>query len=408
MGVAGDQRGMLTERSRVLRTADLDYDLPPERIATHPVHPRDAARLMVVAKGEAGAVGEPGHRRVRDLPGLLRPGDLLVFNTTRVLPARMRGVRVGTGGRAEVLYLHEGLAAGALAWTVLIKGRHTRAGAEFDLFDRQGNPSGVRLRVTGRPQSEPEAWTVEVEQRDKGNTGGTTVRRGEGQTLEVLNRVGLTPLPPYILRARRDAGDPGNDDADRADYQTVYARESGDPGGDSGGSVAAPTAGLHFTPELLAALARAGVGRAEVILHVGTGTFRPVETEFVEEHPMHEEWCGMTPEAVEAVRAARARGGRVIAVGTTAARTLESYAAAIGEGSGPIPGSLRTRLLVTPGYRWRWVDGLLTNFHLPRSTLMALVGAMVPGGVAGLKGLYAEAVRRGYRFYSFGDAMLIA
>ncbi len=374
----------------MLRTADLEYELPAERIATHPAHPRDAARLMVADRADPSRIS---HRLIRDLPDLLRPGDLLVFNRTRVLPARFRGVRIGTSGKMEGLYLHEAPAAAGPdpegpAWVCLIKGRHTRAGAEFELFDREGHRSGVRLFVRGRPETEPEAWLAEL-------------RSAEGQpTREVLDRVGLTPLPPYILKARKDAGDPGDEGADREEYQTVFAREAG--------SVAAPTAGLHFTPELLSRLAAAGVRCAEVVLHVGTGTFRPVETEFVEEHPMHHEWCSMDAGAIAAVLETRAACGRVIPVGTTAARTLEAYAATL-EGGGSAPASLETNLLITPGYRFRWVDGLLTNFHLPRSTLMAMVAALLPGdGVSALKALYDEALGREYRFYSFGDAMLVA
>jgi S-adenosylmethionine:tRNA ribosyltransferase-isomerase len=374
----------------VLRTSDLDYDLPPEHIATHPVSPRDAARLMVVDRRQ----GRTEDRTVRDLPALLRAGDLLVFNTTRVLPARFRGVREGTGGKMEGLYLHDAAAgaAGGLTWVCLIKGRHTREGAAFELALPDGGRSGIRLRVTGRPADEPEAWLAAVE------------GAGELDSPGVLGRVGMTPLPPYILKARRDAGDPGDDAADRGEYQTVYARQAG--------SVAAPTAGLHFTTELLGALGRAGVEMADVVLHVGTGTFRPVETELVEAHAMHTEWCSMPPEAVEAVRSARARGGQVIAVGTTAARTLEAYAAAMGDPRGAgAPASIETPILITPGHAWRWVDGLLTNFHLPRSTLMALVAALFPGEPAAaagrLKDAYREAIARGYRFYSFGDAMLV-
>jgi S-adenosylmethionine:tRNA ribosyltransferase-isomerase len=364
----------------VLRTADLDYSLPPDRIATHPAHPRDAARLMVIDRATGQALD---HRAVRDLPLLLRPGDLLVFNTTRVIPARFRGVRKGTGGRFEGLWLRD---CGPTRWICLIKGRHTRAGAEFELSGHDGSASGVRLRVIGRPAEEPEAWEVEV-------------LGAEGlSTPQLLERAGWTPLPPYILKARRDAGDSGDEAADREEYQTVYAREAG--------SVAAPTAGLHFTPGLLEGLDAAGVRRAEVTLHVGTGTFRPVETEFVEQHPMHSEWCTMSAATRDAILAARAAGGRVIPVGTTAARTIESYAAV--PGGAALAESMETRLLITPGYRFRWCDGLMTNFHLPRSTLLAMVAALLqPGGVAKLKRLYAEALERGYRFYSFGDAMLI-
>jgi S-adenosylmethionine:tRNA ribosyltransferase-isomerase len=218
-------------------------------------------------------------------------------------------------------------------------------------------------------------------------------------SVEMLEELGWTPLPPYILRSRRAAAEPADEARDRERYQTVYARAPG--------SVAAPTAGLHFTPALLDALAERGVRRADVVLHVGAGTFRPIESEFVEEHPMHAEWCSMDAVAIEAVRATRASGARVVPVGSTAARTLESYAAAL-EGGRAAPASLLTRLLITPGYRFKWTDGLLTNFHLPRSTLLALVAAMLPGeGVEAIKRAYAHAVAERYRFYSFGDACLI-
>jgi S-adenosylmethionine:tRNA ribosyltransferase-isomerase len=213
------------------------------------------------------------------------------------------------------------------------------------------------------------------------------------------------PLPPYILSARKASGHEADAERDAQRYQTVYADEPG--------SVAAPTAGLHFTPELLAALTSGGVGRTDVLLHVGSGTFKPVEAGVVEDHDMHAERCVMHERAVEAVRATREARGRVLAVGTTSARTLESYAAET-ERSGAVPSALDTRLLITPGYRWRWADGLLTNFHLPRSTLLAMVSSLFvrdgedPGvGVPRLLAHYAHAIESGYRFYSFGDAMLV-
>jgi S-adenosylmethionine:tRNA ribosyltransferase-isomerase len=401
----------------VLRTAELDYHLPPELIAVRPAEPRDAARLLVAERGGSRLA----HREVRDLPGLLRPDDLLVFNTTSVLQARFRGKRVGTGGRIEGLYLHEatqahlaeaeiggsggsgGEAGAGLYWIALIKGRHTRPGAVLELHDAAGGASGLQLAVLGRPSDEPEAWTVRVD-----GAAGLGTR-------EVLARIGLTPLPPYILKARKDRGITDQAD-DPARYQTVYARddkgEDRAAAGGAPGSVAAPTAGLHFTPDLLRALEERGVRRAEVVLHVGAGTFRPVETEFVEEHPIHAEWCSMSGATVGEVEETRRRGGRVIPVGTTAVRTLEAYAAILETGD-TAPEWLSTRLLITPGYRFRWCDGMLTNFHLPRSSLMALVAAMLEragaagSGVERLKGLYAEAVAQRYRFYSFGDAMLI-
>lgn len=374
----------------MLRTSDLDYELPPDRVATEPSRPRDAARLMVVDRGDPSRAAD---LRVSDLPGVLRPGDLLVFNTTRVLPARLRGVRAGTGGRIDGLYLSDaaGGAAGERRWNAFLKGRHLRATAVVDVRDREGQSSGIRLVILDRSADEPGAWLVRVE----GEEGLSSA--------EVLERVGWTPLPPYILAARKHGGSGGDERADRQEYQTVYARE------DQAASVAAPTAGLHFTPELLSRLAAAGIGRADVTLHVGSGTFKPVETDFVEQHPMHAEWCSMSRETVEAIRWTRAAGGRVIPAGTTAARTIESYAAVVERGEEPPPW-LQTRLLITPGYRFLWMDGLMTNFHLPRSTLLALVGAVLDvqgDGLARVKSLYERAVGAGYRFYSFGDAMLV-
>lgn len=391
----------------MLRTAELDYDLPQERIATHPVEPRDAARLLVVDRRDPSRVRD---LTIADLPEVLVPGDVMVFNTTRVLPARFRGVRTGTGGRMEGLYLHDaasedvpsGSPADHLHWVCLLKGRHTRVGAELDVHGPEGVASGVRLVVVARPEREPEAWTVRVEVDGAGGAVGPGQASTSGAILE---RVGSTPLPPYILKARRDRGESEDvEREDRGSYQTVYAQAES-----HGASVAAPTAGLHFTPALLERLAQRGVERVDVVLHVGAGTFRPVDAEHVEEHPIHSEWCSMSSSAVERIRAARAAGRRVIAVGTTSVRTIESYAqvAAMGE----CPPELLTRLLITPGFPWAWTDGLLTNFHLPRSTLMALVAALLPGSasesVGALKRLYAHAIGSGYRFYSFGDAMLV-
>ncbi len=380
----------------MLRTADLEYDLPEEWIATAPVSPRDAAKLMVVWRSDPSRVE---HRRVRDLPEYLRAGDLLVLNTTRVLPARFAGEREDSHGGVQGLYLGQRGAADD-HWAVMIKSRRQAPGVRIALKDRHGGPSGVVLELVERDE-EPGAWVARVH----GAGGG-----------DVLGRVGLTPLPPYILQARKHAGLAGDDEVDRLAYQTVYAEGEDRHGQDARathglearatGSVAAPTAGLHFTPELLAGLGAAGVRRADVVLHVGTGTFKPVETEYVEQHPMHAEWCTLPGATGRAVVEARARGGRVVAVGTTAARTLESFEAA-GLGAG---GSRETRLLITPGYAWKHVDVLMTNFHLPRSTLMALVAAGLGGdgaAVERLKSLYELAMESGYRFYSFGDAMLV-
>lgn len=380
----------------MLKTAELEYTLPERLIAVEPVEPRDSARLLVVRRSDPAFME---HRHVRDLPSLLNAGDLLVFNTTRVLPARFLGVRGDTRGQVEGLYLGPGPEVGT--WEVLLKTRRFREGAPVILLARDGNPfrladpsRGVDLTLLRRSEAGTGGWIVRAEA--VGSSGRTALT--PEQTMEVLERAGLTPIPPYIRAARKAAGVEVSDENDRERYQTVYSA--------SPGSVAAPTAGLHFTPGLLDRLAGAGIARADVTLHVGTGTFKPVETESVEEHPMHPEWCAIGAASLDAVREARGRGGRVIPVGTTSARTLESYAAAL-ESTGGAPESLQSRLLITPGYPWRWVDGLLTNFHLPRSTLMAMVAALLPGGVEQLKRIYAEAIAREYRFYSYGDAMLI-
>lgn len=393
----------------MLRTSDLEYDLPERFIATRAAEPRESARLMVIDRG-SGSVTR--HGCVADLPGLLRPGDLLVLNATRVVAARLEGVRADTGGHVEGLFLSEEAPG---VWTVLLRGKRIREGVDVALASPEGS-GGLRLRCDRRgPEDEPGSWVVRV-LRDDGSPVLTPA-------VEVLDAVGRTPLPPYIVRARKHSGVEVSEGEDRARYQTVYAR------GDSAGSVAAPTAGLHLTPALLAELDSMGVRRAEVVLHVGTGTFRSVEVDEVERHPMHAEWCSMSAAVVGEVLRARAEGRRVIAVGTTSARTLETYARAMegdlpegwmvgdrqegglgtcaGAGAGGVPGWISTRLLITPGYRWRWADGLLTNFHLPRSTLMAMVGSMLPGSVGRLKELYAEAMAREYRFFSYGDAMLI-
>lgn len=363
----------------MLRASDLEYELPPGAVATRPAQPRDSARLMVVSRSGDRPTE---HRVVSDLPALLRDGDLLVLNTTRVLPARLEGVRRDTRGRIEGLFLGPAPAAsGGPRWTVLLRGRHLRPGVELILGASDPARPSRGLRLIEPVADQAGAWVVEVLAND-----------GPAEP-DALGQVGRTPLPPYILKARRHAGLGVADATDRAWYQTVYAEEPG--------SVAAPTAGLHFTPELLAALERRGIARTGVVLHVGTGTFRPVETEYVEEHPMHGEFCRVPEAAVAAISHAKARAGRVVAVGTTSARVLESFAS-----SGAAP-AYETRLLITPGYQWRTVDALVTNFHLPRSTLLAMVAALFPDGVERVKALYREAIGRGYRFYSYGDAMLI-
>ncbi|MBX3380723.1 MAG: tRNA preQ1(34) S-adenosylmethionine ribosyltransferase-isomerase QueA [Phycisphaeraceae bacterium] len=376
----------------MLRTSELEYELPEDRIAVEPASPRDSARLMAVSRA-SGAIVE--HAAVRDLAKFLRAGDVLVFNTTKVVPARLMGKREDTGGAVEGLFLSRELDGSGERWTALLRAKKVRPGMRFALEDRLGQSSGVVLEAIAPVEGEAGAWVVSVENPSGG---------------DALERAGHTPLPPYILKAREHAHLQGDEKADRARYQTVYA--------DRPGSVAAPTAGLHFTVPLLAELERIGVERVDVTLHVGTGTFRPVEVSVVEQHPMHSEWCSASRESVRRVVQAKGEQRRVIAVGTTSARTLESFGAVFQSlrGSGVseseaierLPDHLETSLLVTPGYEWRWVSGMMTNFHLPRSTLLAMVGAFLPGeGLSTLRGLYSTAIRDGYRFYSYGDAMLI-
>ncbi|MEM8758548.1 MAG: tRNA preQ1(34) S-adenosylmethionine ribosyltransferase-isomerase QueA [Planctomycetota bacterium] len=356
-----------------MRTDELSYDLPEDLIATRPAAPRDSAKLLVISRSDPQRLE---HRLVRDLPGLLRSGDRLVVNTSRVLPARFAGRSINTGGKVSGLYLRDGDEPGT--WIVLLKMRRHRVGSTLEIEPRDPGEVGVRLTILGPAADEDGAWVV----RASDPSGGA------------LDRIGLPPLPPYILSRRDRSGEARDRDDDPDRYQTVYAEQPG--------SVAAPTAGLHFTPELFRRLGDAGIARTETVLHVGRGTFAPVEAERVEDHPMHAEWCSMTPAARAELASTRAAGGRVIAVGTTSCRTIESFAAA-----NDLETALTTRLLITPGYRWLATDGLLTNFHLPRSTLLAMVAALLPGGVDRLMAVYAEAIRARYRFYSFGDAMLV-
>ena len=344
-----------------LRTDAFDYELPQELIAQRPASPRDAARLLVLDR----ASGELTHATVRELPRFLSPGDLIVLNDTRVMPARLVGEKAGTGGAVEVLLLD---ARGPGLWEALVRpGRRLRPGAEV-VF----GGGALRARVV---EATP--------------AGGRILRfewegRSEGRSFEeVLHRLGEVPLPPYIKEKL--------DDPER--YQTVFSREEG--------SKAAPTAGLHFTPELLARLEERGVEIAYVTLHVGLGTFRPVKAEYVHEHRMHAEYYRLPAATAEAVRRARSRGGRVVAVGTTVVRTLEAQAA----GGEVEAGEGWTEIFIYPGYEFKAVDALLTNFHLPRSTLLMLVCAFA--GRERVLEAYERAKQLGYRFFSFGDAMLI-
>jgi S-adenosylmethionine:tRNA ribosyltransferase-isomerase len=343
-----------------MHLADFDYDLPPHLIAQEPRAERDQSRLLVVRRRDAAL----SHHVFHELPELLTPGDLLVLNDTRVLPARLRGRRARTGGKWEGLFLREH--AGGI-WELMSQTRgRLREGEEIEV-----EPGPLRLRLVAKT---PERhWLAEPSEA--------------GGPVEILGRHGQVPLPPYIRQGRAGA-------ADRERYQTVYARQAG--------AVAAPTAGLHFTPRLFERLHERDVRRAYVTLHVGPGTFQPIQVEDVTQHAMHREWGELSEATAAAVAECRARGGRVVAVGTTSVRVLETAGA-----SGVVrPWSGETDLFIYPGYTFRAVDALVTNFHLPRSSLLLLASAFA--GVALIRRAYKTAVQEEYRFYSYGDAMLIA
>lgn len=348
-----------------MRVDEFDFDLPEERIALHPASPRDSARLLRV-HGE-----RLEDSIVSDLPSILRPSDLLVLNDTRVIPAQLTGERAAREGGEGV-------------------------GVDVTLIKRLADEAGARWQAFARPAKRLKAADV--------------IRFGEGFSAEVLSRAdaeailrfnaagadfdrllarhGAPPLPPYIARRRALT------DEDAENYQTIYSREAG--------SVAAPTAGLHFTPELFARLRAAGVETETITLHVGAGTFLPVTAEDTRDHVMHAEWGEITDEQADRINAARARGGRIVAVGTTSLRLLESAAGETGEVR---PFAAETSIFITPGYRFRAVNALMTNFHLPRSTLFMLVCAFA--GTEAMKRAYAHAIAEGYRFYSYGDACLL-
>ena len=340
-----------------MKLSDFDYELPPELIAQEPVTPRDASRLMVVRRDS----GRIEHQGFRDLPEYCSPGDTLVLNDTRVLPARLLGFRPSTGGHVEFLLLKR---LDASRWEVLVRpARRLHPGATVSFGDGQ-------LQATILKTTEAGGRLVEFHQDDVFE--------------EVLDQLGQVPLPPYITRTLEEP----------ERYQTVYSREKG--------SAAAPTAGLHFTPQLLDRFRGAGVETLFLTLHVGLGTFRPVQVGRIEEHRMHSEYYSLSPETAEAINLRRSRGGRVLAVGTTTARTLESASDVDGKVS---PGSNWTDIFIYPGYRFKAVDALITNFHLPRSTLLMLVSAFAGRDL--ILEAYHEAIRQRYRFFSFGDAMLI-
>ncbi|MBR1821942.1 MAG: tRNA preQ1(34) S-adenosylmethionine ribosyltransferase-isomerase QueA [Clostridia bacterium] len=338
-----------------MKLSDFMYDLPEERIAQTPVEPRDHSRLMVLHRD----TGEIEHRRFFDIIDYLNPGDCLVINETRVIPARLYGERP-TGGACEVLLLKQ---LGPKRWETLVRpGKKLKPGAEVIFGDGR-----LKCRV--------------LETTDAG--GRVVEFECEGSFEAALDALGEMPLPPYIHEKL----------ADRDRYQTVYARQDG--------SAAAPTAGLHFTPDLLARIRAKGIDIVPVLLHVGLGTFRPVKAENIEEHEMHSEYFEVTEEAAARVNAAHARGNRVVAVGTTSVRTLESAA----EDGKLVAKRGDTSIFIKPGYQWQLVDALITNFHLPGSTLIMLVSALYDR--EHILAAYEEAVRDEYRFFSFGDAMLI-
>ena len=339
-----------------MRVADFDFDLPAERIALRPARPRDSARLLVVSGSHIA------DRQMLDLPNLLRPGDVLVFNDTKVIPAQLEGRR-GEASIGATLHKREG----AREWQAFLRNaKRTREGDRIDFGE------GVSASV--------------IEKSDDGSA--LLHFHGEDPVELLLERAGRMPLPPYIA-SRREV-----DERDREDYQTMFAREEG--------AVAAPTAALHFTERLLEMLDDRGVGRETLTLHVGAGTFLPVKSERIEDHKMHAEWGRIDAAAAERLNAVRRSGGRLISVGTTSLRLLESAADEDGT-IRPFEGD--TAIFITPGYRFKAIDGLITNFHLPRSTLFMLVSALM--GLDVMKVAYAHAVDAGYRFYSYGDASLL-
>lgn len=350
-----------------MRLSDFDYDLPDELIADQPCAERDGSRLLFVPRDPAAPAR---HAHFRDITDFLHPDDVLVLNDSRVIPARLFGARRPGGGACELLLLEPAAPGADTEWICLARpGKKLRPGTVIDIA---------------------EGFTTEV-MEDCGDGEKRVAFRGDRSLDDLLEAHGAMPLPPYIL-ARR--GERGSRPEDRERYQTVYAREKG--------SVAAPTAGLHFTPELLATIESMGVTVLRTTLHVGAGTFLPVKADHIADHKMHSESYHVPEETAGAINAARAAGRRIVAVGTTTTRTLETAAAATGRVEAG-PGV--SELMIAPGYAFRAVDALVTNFHLPRSTLLFLVSALT--GRERLLALYAEAVARRYRFFSYGDAMFI-
>ena len=356
-----------------METSAFDFELPDGLIAQHPVEPRDRSRLMVVRR-DGGSIE---HRGFADLPELLDPGDVLVRNNTRVVPARLVGLRAGTGGRWEGLFLRA-LSGGD--WEILATTRGKPSAGEKVVVTGEGVPSveeGLGLILTLVEKGEAGRWVVRPE--------------SELPPEALLDRHGRVPLPPYIRKGREGPGD-------RVRYQTLYAEVPG--------SVAAPTAGLHFTADVFRRLAERDVALADLTLHVGLGTFRPIEAGRIEDHVMHAERAELNEATATFLNARRGDGGRVVAVGTTSARTLETAAAGHPGTPGVIhPFTGETAIYLRPGHAFRGLDALVTNFHLPRSSLLVLVSAFA--GVELTRAAYSEAVQKGYRFYSYGDAMLV-
>jgi S-adenosylmethionine:tRNA ribosyltransferase-isomerase len=344
-----------------MRVSDFDFDLPPERIALRPVSPRDSSKLLVVRQEGLE------DRIFRELPEILRPGDVLVFNNTRVIPAALSGNRIGRGGTTPKIEALLHMRLDGHRWKAFVK-------------PAKKLEAGDRLRFGAEGKAVLDA-TVEA----KGEAGEVTLAFDfHGPALdEAIAAVGEMPLPPYI------AGKRGTDEQDQKDYQTIYAEKEG--------AVAAPTAGLHFTPELMKRLEEAGIFQEFVTLHVGAGTFLPVKAEDTKDHKMHAEWGEVTAATCARLKAARAKGGRIVAVGTTSLRLLEA--------SGLEPFSGTTEIFITPGYRFRGTDLLITNFHLPKSTLFMLVSAF--SGLETMRAAYAHAIANDYRFYSYGDSSLL-
>ncbi|MDD5678526.1 MAG: tRNA preQ1(34) S-adenosylmethionine ribosyltransferase-isomerase QueA [Kiritimatiellae bacterium] len=346
-----------------MKTSEFYYSLPPELIAQQPSYDRAQARMMVIRR----ATGTFDHRRVADLPAFLRPGDLLVVNDTRVIPARLYGQKAGTGGHVEILLIEE-IAPGI--WDALLRARHSKPGARFDLAGGQVQAEILAVKDEGR----------------------VTLRlQHERPLFDILETDGVPPLPPYIKRASANALQRA---ADRDRYQTIYARNPG--------AVAAPTAGLHFTGALLETLEQQGVRRAALTLHVGPGTFKPVTVAEVEQHRMDAERYTVPDLTAQLIRTTREAKGRIVAVGSTVVRTLETVAAERGTVTAA---QGRSDLFIYPPYMFRVVDALLTNFHLPASSLLMMVSALA--GRELIMRAYSEAIRERYRFYSYGDCMLI-